>query len=134
MRHRSQFQLATALTITSIRAMSDCLFCKISEGKIPAKVVHQDSLCLAFEDLRPQAPTHVLFIPRKHIATVNDVAPEDRELVGHLYTAAAKLAAEKGHAENGYRLVMNCNRDAGQTVFHIHLHLLAGRALSWPPG
>ena len=114
--------------------MSDCLFCKIRDGQIPAKVVYRDEQCLAFEDINPQAPTHVLFIPHKHIATVNDIAPEDREVVGHLFVAAAKLARARGHADNGYRVVMNTQRDAGQTVFHIHLHLLAGRALAWPPG
>ncbi|QSQ22711.1 histidine triad nucleotide-binding protein [Pyxidicoccus parkwayensis] len=114
--------------------MSDCLFCKIRDGHIPARVVYRDEVCLAFEDINPQAPTHVLFIPLKHIPTVNDIALEDRELVGHLYTAAARLARERGHADNGYRLVMNTQRDAGQTVFHIHLHMLAGRPLMWPPG
>ncbi|ATB43639.1 histidine triad nucleotide-binding protein [Cystobacter fuscus] len=114
--------------------MSDCLFCKIRDGLIPAKVVYRDEQCLAFEDINPQAPTHVLFIPQKHIATVNDIASEDREVVGHLFVAAAKLARERGHADNGYRVVMNTQRDAGQTVFHIHLHLLAGRPLHWPPG
>ena len=114
--------------------MSDCLFCKIRDGQIPAKVVYRDDLCMAFEDLRPQAPTHVLFIPLQHVATVNDITAEDREQVGHLYLAAAKVAQERGHSDSGYRLVMNCNRDAGQTVFHIHLHMLGGRPLSWPPG
>jgi len=89
---------------------------------------------MAFEDINPQAPTHVLFIPLRHIATVNDLTPDDRETVGYLYTAAAKMAHERGHAERGYRLVMNCNEDAGQTVFHIHLHLMAGRHMGWPPG
>ncbi|NTX11610.1 histidine triad nucleotide-binding protein [Myxococcus sp. CA051A] len=114
--------------------MSDCLFCKIRDGLIPAKVVYQDDACLAFEDINPQAPTHVLFIPRKHIATVNDVTAEDEATVGHLFVAAAKLAKQRGHDSNGYRVVMNTHRDAGQTVFHIHLHLLAGRPLLWPPG
>ncbi|AKQ63404.1 Bis(5'-nucleosyl)-tetraphosphatase (asymmetrical) [Myxococcus hansupus] len=116
--------------------MSDCLFCKIRDGLIPAKVVYRDDECLAFEDINPQAPTHVLFIPRKHIATVNDISPEDRTVVGHLFTAAAKVAEERGHAapSSGYRLVMNTHAHAGQTVFHIHLHLLAGRPLGWPPG
>jgi histidine triad (HIT) family protein len=114
--------------------MSNCLFCRIRDGQINAKVVYRDDVCMAFEDINPQAPTHVLFIPLKHIATVNDIAQEDRETVGHLYTAAARLAEERGHAEKGYRVVMNCNEDAGQTVFHIHLHLLAGRPMMWPPG
>ncbi|MBZ4416176.1 histidine triad nucleotide-binding protein [Myxococcus sp. RHSTA-1-4] len=114
--------------------MSDCLFCKIRDGRIPATIVYRDELCVAFEDIYPQAPTHVLFIPLKHIPTVNDITAEDREMVGHLFTAAAKVAKERGHADNGYRVVMNTQRDAGQTVFHIHLHLLAGRPLMWPPG
>jgi len=112
----------------------DCLFCKIRDGKIPAKIVHRDDHCIGFEDIRPQAPTHVLFIPVEHIETVNDLSVEDREKVGHLFLAAAKLAKDRGFAGNGYRVVMNCNADAGQTVFHIHLHLLGGRPLSWPPG
>ncbi|XXF77287.1 histidine triad nucleotide-binding protein [Myxococcaceae bacterium GXIMD 01537] len=114
--------------------MSDCLFCKIRDGHIPAKVVYRDEECLAFEDINPQAPTHVLFIPLRHIATVNDLTAEDREVVGHLFVAAAKVAKQRGLSENGYRVVMNTHRDAGQTVFHIHLHLLGGRPLGWPPG
>jgi histidine triad (HIT) family protein len=114
--------------------MSDCLFCRIRDGLIPARIVYRDELCLAFEDINPPAPTHVLFVPLQHIATVNDLTAEDREVVGHLFTAAAKVARERGHADNGYRVVMNTQRDAGQTVFHIHLHLLAGRGLGWPPG
>ncbi len=114
--------------------MPDCLFCKIRDGKIPAKVIHRDDTCLAFDDINPQAPTHVILIPLVHVETVNDLTSEHRELVGHLTVAAAKVAKERGHADGGYRLVMNCNRDAGQTVFHIHLHLLAGRPLLWPPG
>ncbi len=114
--------------------MSDCLFCKIRDGQIPAKIVYRDEHCLAFEDIRPQAPTHVLFIPLRHIATLNDLTVDDQELMGQLFVAAAKLAKQRGHTDNGYRVVVNCNRDAGQTVFHIHLHLLAGRPLEWPPG
>lgn len=113
---------------------SDCLFCKIRDGLIPAKVVYRDDRCLAFEDIQPQAPTHLLFIPLEHLPTLNDVTPEQRETVGHLLFAAAKVAKERGHSESGYRVVMNTNRDAGQTVFHIHLHLLGGRPLEWPPG
>lgn len=113
---------------------AECLFCKIREGQIPAKVVHRDDHCLAFEDINPQAPMHLLVIPLKHIPTINDISVDDVELVGHLYRAAAKLAKDRGYADSGYRTVMNCQRDAGQTVFHIHLHVLAGRALTWPPG
>ncbi|MBI3180551.1 MAG: histidine triad nucleotide-binding protein [Myxococcales bacterium] len=114
--------------------MAECLFCKIRDGSIPAKIVYRDSECLGFEDIHPQAPTHVLFIPLTHISTVNELTGEDRERIGHLFMAAAKLAKERGHSEAGYRLVMNTNRDAGQTVFHIHLHLLGGRPFTWPPG
>ncbi len=114
--------------------MSDCLFCKIRDGLIPAKVVYKDDQCLAFEDINPQAPMHVLVIPTRHIPTINDITVDDREIVGHLFRAASKLAQERGYAQSGYRTVMNCQRDAGQTVFHIHLHVLAGRPLTWPPG
>lgn len=114
--------------------MADCLFCKIRDGKIPAKLVHEDELCVAFNDINPQAPTHVLFVPKKHIDSANSLTAEDRLIAGHLMTAAAKLAADRGHADAGYRLVLNTNRDAGQTVFHLHLHLLAGRSFGWPPG
>jgi histidine triad (HIT) family protein len=113
---------------------ADCLFCKIIEGKIPARLAHQDELCIGFADINPQAPTHLLFVPRRHIATLNDATVEDRELLGHLSYAAAKVAHSSGFAEAGYRVVMNCNADAGQTVFHIHLHLLGGRTFNWPPG
>lgn len=112
----------------------DCLFCKIINGDIPADIVYQDDDVLGFRDVNPQAPTHILFIPKKHIATVNDLEIDDAQLVGKLYLAAKKVATDAGFAEEGYRLVMNCNAGAGQTVFHIHLHMLAGRALSWPPG
>lgn len=112
----------------------DCLFCKILEGDIPADIVYESEKAVAFRDINPQAPTHVLIIPRKHIATINDIAESDHELVGSLYAAAAEIAAGEGHADDGYRVVMNCNERAGQSVFHIHLHLLGGRDLSWPPG
>ena len=114
--------------------MSDCLFCKIAAGEIPATIVHQDDDLVAFRDLNPQAPTHVLVIPRKHVPTLNDLSPDDEALVGRLVRQAAVLARDLGHGEAGYRTVFNCNADAGQTVFHIHLHLLAGRSLEWPPG
>lgn len=113
---------------------ADCLFCKIVEGKIPAKLVHDDAHCLGFMDIAPQAPFHALFVPKKHIATVADATIEDRELLGHLMFAASKVARDNGHVDAGFRLVMNTNRDGGQTVFHVHLHLLAGRPLVWPPG
>jgi histidine triad (HIT) family protein len=114
--------------------MSDCLFCKIIGGQIPGNIVFQDDQVLAFKDINPQAPLHVLIVPRRHIASLNDLTPADDAVVGALVRAAAALANEHGYAERGYRTVFNTNREAGQTVFHIHLHLLAGRPLSWPPG
>ena len=114
--------------------MSDCLFCKIVEKQIPAKIVHDDADTLAFEDIQPQAPHHLLVIPKKHIATLNDVTPEDVAIMGRLFTTAAKLAKERGFADRGWRAVVNVNRDAHQLVFHVHLHVLAGRAFQWPPG
>jgi histidine triad (HIT) family protein len=108
--------------------MSDCVFCKIRDGQIPAKLVMRDDRCLAFEDINPQAPAHVLFVPLQHILERRR-HPEDRELVGHLVLCAARVAAERGIAESGYRLVMNNGPDAGQAVFHLHLHLLGGRKL-----
>jgi histidine triad (HIT) family protein len=114
--------------------MTDCLFCKIVAGGIPAALVYQDDSVVAFKDINPQAPLHVLIVPRKHIATLNDLAPADDALVGSMFRAAAALAKEHGYDGRGYRTVFNTNREAGQTVFHIHLHLLAGRGLTWPPG
>lgn len=114
--------------------MSDCLFCRIVAGQIPAKLIHDDEHCVGFLDINPQAPTHALFVPKRHIATVNDATVEDRELLGHLMLSAAKYARAQGFSDAGYRLVLNTNAHGGQTVFHIHLHLLGGRALAWPPG
>ena len=114
--------------------MSDCLFCKIIAGQIPGSVVYQDDQLFAFKDINPQAPLHVLILPRRHIATLNDLVPADDALVGSMFRAAAALAKEHGYADRGYRTVFNTNREAGQSVFHIHLHLLAGRPLAWPPG
>jgi len=114
--------------------MSDCLFCKIAAKQLPAKLVHEDPDTVAFEDTNPQAPTHVLVVPRKHVATLNDLGPEDEAVIGRLHRVAAQLAKERGFAERGWRAVMNCNREAGQTVFHLHLHLLGGRTFAWPPG
>ena len=109
--------------------MSDCLFCKIRDGQIPAKLVMRDDRCIAFEDINPQAPVHVLFVPLQHIPSNNALTPEDRELVGHLVLSASRLAAERGIAESGYRTVLNTGPDAGQQVFHLHLHLVGGRKL-----
>jgi histidine triad (HIT) family protein len=114
--------------------MGDCLFCKIVSGQIPAAIVYQDDHVLAFNDVNPQAPTHVLIVPKRHIATLSDLTPDDDRIVGELARRAAAIAAERGIAAGGYRTVFNTNRDAGQTVFHIHLHLLGGRAMHWPPG
>ena len=114
--------------------MTDCLFCKIIAGQIPGRFVHEDHELVAIRDINPQAPLHVLIIPRRHIDTLNDLGPQDDGLVGSMLRTAAAIAKEHGFAESGYRTVFNCNRDAGQTVLHIHLHLLAGRGLSWPPG
>ena len=112
----------------------NCLFCKIIDKEIPSETVYEDEHVLAFEDLTPQAPIHILIVPKKHISTSLDIQEEDNELIGRMFRAANAIAKEKGIAENGFRTVMNCNRDAGQTVFHIHLHLLGGRAMNWPPG
>ncbi|WP_018938438.1 MULTISPECIES: histidine triad nucleotide-binding protein [unclassified Thioalkalivibrio] len=114
--------------------MTDCLFCKIVAGEIPARVVFEDDAVLAFEDLNPQAPEHVLVIPKTHIATLNDLSAAEAPVIGQMARAAAEIARDRGFAENGYRTVMNCNDHGGQTVYHIHMHVLAGRALSWPPG
>lgn len=111
----------------------DCLFCKIVAGDIPADIVYESDTALAFRDINPQAPSHVLVIPRKHISTINDIGVDDETLIGSLYTAAREIAAAEGIAEDGYRAVMNCNESAGQSVFHIHLHVLGGKRMGWPP-
>jgi histidine triad (HIT) family protein len=115
-------------------AMTDCLFCKIRDGAVPAKTVYEDERSLAFLDINPQAPLHALIIPRKHIPTLLDLTAADEALVGHLQRVAVKLAKDAGHADDGFRTLFNCNRAAGQTVWHVHLHVLAGRSLHWPPG
>ncbi len=112
----------------------DCIFCKIIQQELPAKLIYQDDNVIAFDDLHPQAPVHKLIVPRKHIATLNDLDATDTELMGHLLQTAQKLAKQLGIAENGYRVVVNCNAGGGQVVFHIHLHLLGGRNMTWPPG
>ena len=114
--------------------MTDTIFSKIIRREIPARIAYEDEHVLAFHDVNPQAPVHVLFIPKTPIATLNDVAPEQAELVGRLVLAAAAYAKQEGFADAGYRTVFNCNQDGGQSVYHIHLHLLAGRRLTWPPG
>lgn len=114
--------------------MNDCIFCKIAAGEIPATRVHEDDVCVAFNDLSPQAPTHILIIPRSHVDSLDKAAPGDKETLGHLLLTAADIARDRGFAENGYRVVVNTNSDGGQTVFHLHVHLLAGRPFVFPPG
>lgn len=111
-----------------------CLFCKIINGEIPAAKVFEDDRCIAIRDINPMAPTHVLVLPREHIATINDLTAEKEGLAGHLLRVGAELAKKEGIDQSGYRLVFNTNDDGGQTVFHIHLHVLGGRSFGWPPG
>ena len=114
--------------------MSPCLFCQIINGELNASIVYQDERIIAFDDVNPQGPTHVLIVPRRHIASLNDLTEEDDQLVGELVRRAAAIAKSRGIANAGIRTVFNTNREAGQTVFHIHLHLIGGRTLHWPPG
>ncbi len=116
--------------------MSDpeCLFCRIVAGDIPADIVYENDRLLAFRDISPQAPIHILLIPREHIATINDLDEAHADIIGQLFLAAKAIARNEGIADDGYRVVMNCNAGAGQTVFHLHLHLLGGRQMTWPPG
>lgn len=112
----------------------DCIFCKIVAGDIPATKVYEDDLCIAFNDLSPQAPTHILIIPRDHVDSLDKVTDNEKETLGHLLLSASGIARDRGFAENGYRVVINTNSDGGQTVFHLHVHLLAGRPFVFPPG
>jgi histidine triad (HIT) family protein len=114
--------------------MSNCLFCRIIAGDVPASKVYEDDDLVAFDDINPQAPMHVLIVPKAHVATLNDLGEDHDALVGRMIRRGAALAAERGHAEAGYRTVFNCNAGAGQSVFHVHLHVLGGRRLAWPPG
>lgn len=114
--------------------MAECLFCKMVAGEIQPDTVYEDADVLAFRDINPQAPTHVLVVPRRHIATLNDLEPADAELIGRLFLAARRIAEQEGIAERGYRALINCNAEAGQSVFHVHLHVLGGRPMGWPPG
>ena len=114
--------------------MNDCLFCKIIERKTPSHIVYEDEQVLAFTDLNPQAPVHILIVPKKHIETLNDVQDADNPLLGHMLSTAKKIAAEMQIEDSGYRTVINCNEGGGQMVYHIHLHLLGGRTMDWPPG
>jgi histidine triad (HIT) family protein len=114
--------------------LPDCLFCKIVAGDIPASIVHQDEHLVAFRDINPQAPMHVLIVPRRHVSSLNELSETDDQLVGEMVRRGAAIATDHGHGDRGYRTVFNCNADAGQTVFHIHLHVLGGRSMAWPPG
>ena len=111
-----------------------CIFCDIISKKIPARIIYEDEFAVAFEDVNPQAPIHVLVVPRKHIATSLDIKEEEDALIGHLFQVANKVSQDKDIAKRGFRLVMNCNREAGQTIFHLHLHVLGGLIMHWPPG
>ena len=114
--------------------MVDCLFCKILTGQIPAAIIYEDERLIAFKDINPQAPLHALIVPKRHITSLNELTAEDDALVGEMVRRAAGIAAQQGYCDRGFRTVFNTNAEAGQTVFHIHLHLLAGRGLTWPPG
>jgi histidine triad (HIT) family protein len=114
--------------------MKDCIFCKIGRKEIPARIAYEDRLVVAFEDITPQAPHHTLVIPKAHFATFNDVGAEEAALLGHMMVVAARVAKDKGLDKEGYRLVANCLEGAGQSVFHIHIHLMGGRRFAWPPG
>lgn len=111
----------------------ECTFCKIAKGEL-GELIYEDDQVVAFNDITPQAPTHILIIPRRHISTINDTSQADEQLLGHVITTAIQLARDNNMADAGYRLVLNCNRDGGQVVYHIHLHLLGGRQMNWPPG
>jgi len=114
--------------------MTDCIFCKMVAGEIKPDTVYEDDNVMAFRDINPQAPLHVLIVPKEHISTINDLDEDHATLVGKLFLAAKQVARQEGMSERGYRAVMNCNEEAGQSVFHIHLHVLAGRTMRWPPG
>ena len=126
--------LSACYSLAQGNDMAETIFSKIIRGEIPANIVHEDEHCLAFHDVSPQAPTHVLVIPKKPIVNVEEIAPEDAELVGHLWLMIQKVARQLGLAEDGYRVVVNCGKNGGQSVDHLHYHILGGRALSWPPG
>ena len=114
--------------------MSECLFCKIASGEIPVEIAFEDDKVMAFEDINPQAPVHVIIIPKKHIPTVLDLTDGDQELVGYMHIVTNQIAAERSLTEEGFRLVTNCKKSAGQEVFHLHMHMLGGRTFGWPPG
>lgn len=118
----------------SYKTDENCLFCKIVKGDIPSTKVYEDEEVYAFRDIEPQAPQHIVIVPKEHIASANEICSENAAVVGAIFAAAAKIAAKEGFAEKGYRIVNNCGKDGGQTVGHLHFHLLAGRNLTWPPG
>ena len=113
---------------------NDCLFCKIIDGEIPSDLIHQDERCVAIRDTNPQAPTHVLVLPREHMESLDEASVRDEALLGHLLRVAARIAHAEGHGESGYRTVINTGAGAGQSVFHLHVHVLGGRPMNWPPG
>jgi len=113
---------------------ANCLFCRVIKGEIPGELLHQDELCIVLRDINPQAPTHVLVLPREHIESLDDASQRDESLLGHLLRVGARMANDLGHTESGYRTVINTGAGAGQSVFHLHLHVLAGRTFTWPPG
>lgn len=112
----------------------NCIFCRIVRKEIPSRIIYEDDMVLAFEDIAPQSPIHILVIPKKHYSTVLDISEEDKELIGHIFMVINKIAKQKGFDEKGFRVVMNCHSQGGQTVFHVHFHILAGRQMHWPPG
>ena len=114
--------------------MSNCIFCSIVKGEIPSKKIYEDELVMAFNDIEPQSPTHILVIPKQHISSANEIDDDNKAIIGHIFSVVGKIAKEQGFAESGYRVVNNCGEDGGQTVGHIHFHVLAGRQLQWPPG
>ena len=113
---------------------ANCLFCRIINGEVPGELLHQDERCIVLRDINPQAPTHVLVLPREHIESLDDASQRDESLLGHLLRVGARMANDLGHAETGYRTIINTGAGAGQSVFHLHLHVLAGRPMTWPPG
>jgi histidine triad (HIT) family protein len=117
-----------------VKGVADCIFCKIAAGEIKSDIVHRDERLVAFRDINPQAPMHIVVIPRAHVPSLNDLGPESDEVIGYLVRVAAQIAEDEGFSKQGYRLVANCGPDAGQSVDHVHFHLLGGRTLGWPPG
>ncbi|ADK13871.1 MULTISPECIES: histidine triad nucleotide-binding protein [Clostridium] len=114
--------------------MEECIFCKIIKGEIPSEKIYEDDMVLSFKDIEPAAPVHVLIIPKKHIGSINDLTEDDSKIIAHIYLVAKQIAAKLGIDEKGYRIVTNCGEEAGQTVHHVHFHLLGGRSFAWPPG